>query len=125
MRAFGLAAALAALASPVLASPGGDLFNDNCAACHQQSGKGVPGAFPALAGDKFVLGPPAPVIATVLNGRGGMPAFKAEFSDVQLSQILTYVRTSWGNKAGPVAPGMVAAARAQSSAAVKKGLQAH
>lgn len=87
------------------------LFNQNCAACHQATGKGVPGAFPALAGNAFVQGPAAPVAATVLNGRGAMPSFGAELSDAQIAAVLTYVRSSWGNHASAVSPALVAGAR--------------
>ncbi len=30
---------------------------ENCSACHQPTGLGIPGAFPALKGDKIVLRP--------------------------------------------------------------------
>jgi mono/diheme cytochrome c family protein len=127
--AYRLAAlALAAgVAVPALAlADGKSLFNDNCSACHQVTGKGVKGAFPALAGSPFVQGDPKIVVATVLNGRAGMPAFKDDLSDADLSAILTYVRASWGNTAKAVAPKDVAAARLAAKAGAKaRGLQAH
>ena len=102
------------------------LFNDNCSACHQTTGKGVKGAFPALAGDPFVQGDPGPMMGTVLAGRAGMPAFKDDLSDLELASLLTYVRTSWGNKGKPVSASDVAAARAKINAAKKpRNLQAH
>lgn len=102
------------------------LFNDNCSACHQTTGKGVKGAFPALAGDPFVQGDPAPVMATVLAGRAGMPSFKDDINDADLASILTYVRTSWGNKGKPLTPADIAAARAKLKAGKKPpSLQAH
>jgi cytochrome c6 len=75
------------------------LFMKNCAACHQASGKGIPGAFPALAGSKFVTGDHAEVAAVLLKGRGGMPDFSENISDADMAAILTYVRASWGNRA--------------------------
>ncbi len=87
------------------------VFSDNCAACHQEDGKGIEGAFPALAGDKFVLGPPTDAIHVVLDGRAGMPTFKADLTDAQIAAALTYVRTSWGNMAAPVRVAEVAALR--------------
>jgi mono/diheme cytochrome c family protein len=108
------------------ATLGETTFQENCSACHQKTGLGVKGAFPALAGDKFVMGPIPPLAATVLNGRGGMPTFKSELSDAQIAAALTYVRSSWGNKAKPVTPAEVAAARkATGAASVAKGLQMH
>jgi len=116
-----LAAAGAASAQP----SGQDQFLANCSACHQPTGKGIPGAFPALAGDPFVQGDAAKVLTTVLNGRGGMPTFKAELSNDEIAAILTFVRSAWGNQGGPVTPAMVAAARGGSDAAARRGLQAH
>lgn len=123
--ALGLAAAFGLAAAAHAATPQ-SLFNDNCSACHQTSGKGVKGAFPALAGDPFVQGDAGPMLATVLAGRAGMPAFKDEIGDADLASIVTYVRTSWGNKGKPVAPADVAAARAKLKAGKKPAsLQAH
>lgn len=120
-------ALVAGVAAPALAlADGKSLFNDNCSACHQVTGKGVKGAFPALAGSPFVQGDPKIVVATVLNGRAGMPAFKDDLSDADLSAILTYVRSSWGNRAPGVSPGDVVKARAAAKAGAKaRGLQAH
>ena len=106
------AAALIVSASPALAAlPGEQGYIDNCSACHQRTGLGIPGAFPALKGSQVANGPPTGVAATVLYGRGGMPAFKDSLTDAQLSQITSYVRVSWGNKAGQIPPMMFAKAR--------------
>jgi mono/diheme cytochrome c family protein len=120
-------ALVTAVAVPALAlADGKSLFADNCSACHQVTGKGVKGAFPALAGSAFVQGDPKIVMTTVLNGRAGMPAFKDDLNDADLAAILTYVRSSWGNKAAAVAPKDVAAARVAAKAGAKsRGLQAH
>lgn len=118
--------AVSAVASTAFAATPQSLFNDNCSACHQTSGKGVKGAFPALAGDAFVQGDAAPLTATVLAGRAGMPAFKDDLNDADLSAILTYVRTAWGNTGKPVTAADVAAARAKLKSAKKPAsLQAH
>jgi len=89
-------------AAPARAQAGADgkaLFLKNCAACHQASGKGIPGAFPALAGNKFVTGDHGEVAGVLLKGRGGMPDFSETISDRDMAAILTYVRGDWGNKA--------------------------
>ncbi len=84
-----------------LVAAGEKIFAANCAACHQASGKGVPGAFPALDGSKIVNGPKADQIALVLNGKPGtaMVAWKG-LSDADLAAVITYTRNSWGNKTG-------------------------
>lgn len=124
LAALALAAGLTVPA--IAAADGKSLFMDNCSACHQATGKGVKGAFPALDGSPLVKGPPKVVITTVLNGRAGMPAFKDDLSDADLAAILTYVRGSWSNKATGVKPTDVAAARVAAKAqANARGLQAH
>jgi mono/diheme cytochrome c family protein len=108
------------------ASAGQTLFETNCSACHRPTGQGVPGAFPALAGNPFVQGDRDKVIATVLGGRGGMPVFGNDIGDADLAAILSYVRTSWGNAASLVSPDAVAAVRSQTGAqSADAGLQAH
>lgn len=118
---------VAGVAVPALAlADGKSQYMDNCSACHQATGKGVKGAFPALAGSKLVLGDTKVLTTTVLNGRAGMPAFKDDLTDPDLAAILTYVRASWGNKASALKPLDVAKARAAAKAGAKtRGLQAH
>jgi len=118
--------AASAVCAPALAATPSALYNANCSACHQTTGKGVKGAFPALAASPLVQGDAAPLAATVLAGRAGMPAFKDDLSDLQLASVLTYVRTSWGNKGKPVSASDVAAARAKLKTTRKSNsLQAH
>lgn len=112
-------------ATPAVASPAADTllaqgeqtYNNLCIACHRPGGMGVKGIFPTLAGDPFVkVDDPSVVIATVLNGRGGMPRFGGSFNDEQIAAIVTYIRASWGNDASAVTPEQVAAIRAYYSA---------
>ena len=108
------AAALAACAglSHADTMDGKSLFAKNCAACHQPTGKGIPGAFPALAGNAFVQGAPGDVATVLLKGRGGMPDFSGSLDDDEIAQVLTYVRSSWGNSAPPVSGQDVGGTRA-------------
>lgn len=104
---------------------GAALFAANCAACHQPEGQGIPGAFPALAGDKFVVGDPKPVVLTLLNGRGGMPTFRDDLKDDQLAAIISYVRASWGNAAAPIDAASFASLRAGEKTASDRPIPAH
>ena len=115
---------MAASPATAAAADGQALFLSNCSACHQATGLGVPGAFPALAGDKFVMGDGKTVAHVVLFGRGGMPAFKGDLGDADIAAILTYVRSAWGSKAGPLTPDAVAAVRGGAPPPVHT-LQAH
>ncbi|MBP7651385.1 MAG: cytochrome c, partial [Phenylobacterium sp.] len=63
-----LAVALGLCAAPAVAADGKELYLDNCAACHQPTGKGIPGAFPALAGSKVAQGDPKEPITRLLKG---------------------------------------------------------
>ena len=116
------------LAGPVQAAdPAGEgLFVANCSACHQRNGQGVPQAFPALAGDALVQDDPRRIAAVLLNGRGGMPAFKSQLTDEQIAAVASYVRGAWGNHADPVPASLIAAARTEAAAlAADRSLQAH
>ncbi len=97
-----------------LQTRGEKVFQANCVACHQANGKGVPGAFPALAGSPVVLGPHAGQVDVVMHGRPGtaMASFK-QLSDVEMAAVITYTRHAWGNDAkdGLVQPAEIAVAR--------------
>lgn len=127
----GPAAASTAAAAPVAAggyaydaAKGKALFEANCAACHQASGEGVPGAFPPLKGNAAVdSDDPTLHLHTVLRGASGvvigsvkyssvMPPFAGQLSDDDIANIANYERSSWGNHAKPVTPAEVAALRA-------------
>ena len=84
-----------------LVTHGAEVFNANCAACHQPTGTGnaAMGA-PPLVADKVVMGPKKQQIDVVLNGQnnGKMPPWK-HLSDVDIASVVSYTRNSWGNKA--------------------------
>jgi mono/diheme cytochrome c family protein len=96
------------------ASPGARLYGTHCAECHGDQGEGVRGIYPALAGSRTVsMQTPANLVHVVLEGGFppatagnprpfGMPPFATVLSDDEVAQVLTFVRTSWGNQAAPV-----------------------
>ena len=108
---FALALVGGAAAAQTPPDNGAALFKQNCSACHQPSGQGIPGAFPALAGNAFVQGDPKAVAHVLLNGRGGMPNFREDLTNEQIAAVLTYVRQAWGNHAPPVDVAAVASAQ--------------
>ncbi len=82
---------------------GQPLYEQNCASCHQTDGSGQPGNVPRLAGNPIVtLEDPIPSITVVVQGKGSMPAFGDQLNDVQIADILSYIRNSWGNQAPAV-----------------------
>lgn len=107
------------------AAKGQALFTANCAACHQATGEGLPGAFPPLKGNAAVNdADPTTHIHVVLHGlQGGnvggvtysspMPPFADTLSDADIADIISYERSSWGNHGVPVTAQQVAAERAK------------
>ncbi|WHZ11389.1 MAG: Cytochrome c oxidase (cbb3-type) subunit CcoO [Burkholderiaceae bacterium] len=107
------------------AARGQALFTSSCAACHQATGEGIPGAFPPLKGNGAVNDADATLhIHTVLFGAhgvtiggvaygGAMPPFGGQLSDADIATIIDYERSSWGNHAKQVTPAEVAAVRAK------------
>ncbi|NMM38896.1 MAG: cytochrome c oxidase subunit II [Glaciimonas sp.] len=91
---------------------GAQVYATNCIACHQATGKGVPGAFPALDGSVVVAGPKIDQIKLVLSGKNAMPSWKM-LSDTDIAAAITYTRNNWSNKAQEniVQPAEVLAAR--------------
>jgi cytochrome c oxidase subunit 2 len=97
-----------------LKARGEKVYRANCVACHQASGQGVKGAFPALDGSAIANGAKGRHIEIVLNGRPGtaMAPFGKQLSDTDIAAAITYERNSWGNKTGDVIqPSEVKAAR--------------
>jgi nitrite reductase (NO-forming) len=100
---------------------GADVFANNCQACHQASGEGVPDAFPPLAKSDYLNGDKIRAIKTVTGGletklmvnghefNGVMPAWS--LSDEDIADVLTYVYNTWGNSGLEVTPEEVKAYR--------------
>ncbi|MFQ6005357.1 MAG: cytochrome D1 domain-containing protein [Woeseia sp.] len=105
----------------VLAS-GEAVFLEHCSACHQDSGQGLPGAFPPLAGSDYLMGDRKQVLTAALFGLTGpitvngqdydgvMPSM-GYLTDNELAAALTYVFNSWGNSGAAVSVEEVAALR--------------
>jgi mono/diheme cytochrome c family protein len=116
-------AAVAAGGAAAGAPNGAELFT-RCAACHQATGLGVPGAYPPLAGSEWLLNNPEVPIRIVLHGLQGditvkntkfnnsMTPFGDQLSDAEIAAIITYERSSWGNAASKITAEQVASVRA-------------
>jgi mono/diheme cytochrome c family protein len=93
-----------------------------CGACHQADGNGVPGMNPPLSKTEWVLGDKARLINVVLKGltepieineesyNAIMPA-QDYLSDVEIANVLTYIRNNFGNKASAISADEVKAQR--------------
>lgn len=81
-------------------SSGKELYASlGCAGCHSSEGAG--GIGPALDGNP-ALADSAFVVATIRDGREGMPAFGGLLQEHDLVLLASYVRTAWSNDYGPV-----------------------
>lgn len=97
-----------------LTNKGEKVYATHCASCHQASGMGVPGAFPALKGSKIATGDKAAHINIVMNGKPGtaMAAYASQLSDTELAAVVTYERNAWENRTGDmVQPSEITALR--------------
>jgi ubiquinol-cytochrome c reductase cytochrome b subunit len=110
----------AAPSGATAAGPGAKIYAANCSSCHGANGAGMPGAFPPLAGNAYVTGAAKPVMHTLLYGLNGpikvgeagfngqMPAWKGTLSNADIANVVTFIRSSWGNKAAAVTEADVA-----------------
>ena len=110
--AFGLAfviapAAVAQPGSEQRPEQGQQLYMQNCALCHQESGAGHPPTFPALnANDR--LGAPARIVRSISAGWRRMPPFPALTAE-EVSSLANYIRNAWANDFGSVTTAEVTA----------------
>jgi mono/diheme cytochrome c family protein len=103
-----------ATAASAVAMRGAKVYEQHCAQCHGDRGEGVPGAYPALAGNRAVTLPHTANLVQVLLHGGyppatagnprpyGMPPYVLTLDDRDIAAVLTYVRGSWGNTAPEV-----------------------
>lgn len=94
-------------------SPGKSLYDQHCRACHQANAKGAPGMIPPLTGTDWVTGDKDRLINVILKGlnetieingetyQNAMPAMNY-LSDGDIAQILTFVRSNFGNDASAI-----------------------
>ena len=93
------------------------VYTQNCLACHQATGAGIPNAFPPLANSDYLNADPHRAIDVVKFGLTGeikvngnvynsaMP--KQNISDEDIASVLTYIYNNWGNNKTEVTTEMV------------------
>ena len=108
----------------LFSSRGGLGYTQFCADCHRPNGGGVKGMFPPLNGNPGIIAAnPASLLHITLTGWATpqteahprvyrMPGF-ARLSDGEIAEILSFVRSSWGNQASAISTAQVAAMRKQ------------
>jgi mono/diheme cytochrome c family protein len=98
----------------LLVSLGKPIYDRQCSSCHGATGLGMPPHYPPLAGNQSIqMVSAVNPIRMVLNGGFppgtagnpmpyGMPPFAQRLSDDEVAAVVTYIRTSWGNRGEPV-----------------------
>jgi mono/diheme cytochrome c family protein len=133
LKVIGLIVALVVISIPFLAlqqpsfdlkasiTRGKEIYAIQCMSCHQENGEGIEGAFPPLAKSDYLMADKKRSVTQVLKGltgeikvngktyNGDMPAL--DLTDEEVSDVLNYVRNSWGNKGDAVKPTDVKALR--------------
>ncbi len=116
--------AASTIPTKLFSTRGGLGYVQFCVDCHRQDGAGVKEIFPSLAQNPSVASAdPATLLHITLTGWKTaqtaahprvytMPAF-SRLSDQELAEILSFVRESWGNNAGPIKASQVKKLRGQ------------
>ena len=102
---------------------GKEVYVLSCQNCHMEDGQGTPEINPPLADADYLKKPADTSIEVILSGQSGEVvvngqkyniAMRAQeyLTDIQIADVLNYVRNSWGNKIpGAIAPEMVKSLR--------------
>src|SRR5262249_39490867 len=99
------------------------VYNSQCVTCHQEKGDGIKDVYPPLAKSDYLMADKARSIGIVVNGASGEivvngmkydgEMLSVDLPDEQVSDVLNYVRNSWGNKGDQVKPEEIAPLRKQ------------
>jgi mono/diheme cytochrome c family protein len=100
---------------------GKDIYSAQCTSCHQDQGEGIEDVYPPLAKSNYLMADKNRSIRQILYGATGEmevngKKFNSEMSgfdltDEQVSDLLNYIRNSWGNKGKAIIPEEVKAQR--------------
>lgn len=102
---------------------GKKIYGQYCLACHMADGGGVPNMNPPLSKTSYVVGDKTRLINVILNGLATgeeidgetytnvMPAHNF-LKDQEIADVLSFVRNSFGNKAGNITAAEVKVVRA-------------
>ena len=93
---------------------GEKIYRKACMDCHGEAGEGIPPHYPPLSGNRaLTMDEAVNPIRIVLNGGFapgtsgnprpyGMPPFSHSLNDLEVAQVVSYLRSAWGNNAPPV-----------------------
>ena len=93
---------------------GQEIYISNCISCHMEKGEGLEGVYPPLAKSDYLMADKKRSIIQIIKGvsgpmkvngidyNGEMAAI--DLTDQEVSDVLNYVRNSFGNKGAAVMP---------------------
>jgi len=100
---------------------GKDIYTAQCLSCHLEQGEGIEGVYPPLAKSDYLMVDKKRSITQVLYGLTGEIKVKGvtydgvmtgyDLTDEEVSDVLNYIRNSFGNKGAAVTPEEVKASR--------------
>ncbi len=100
---------------------GKDVYTTYCTSCHMEQGEGIDEVYPPLAKSDYMMADKKRSIQQILKGVSGEIKVKGkiynsempgqDLSDQEVSDVLNYVRNSFGNKGDAVTPEQVKAGR--------------
>ncbi len=100
---------------------GREVYVSYCISCHLDQGEGIEGVYPPLAKSDYLMADKNRAVRQVLYGATGemvvngkkynMEMTGVDLTDTDASDVVNYIRNSFGNKGGAVTPAEVAALR--------------
>lgn len=101
---------------------GKDVYTAQCMSCHMEQGEGIENVYPPVAKSDYLMADKKRSIDQVLHGVTGQIKVKGVtydgvmtgfemLSDQEVSDVLNYIRNSFGNKGAAVTPEEVKASR--------------
>lgn len=100
---------------------GRETYITYCLSCHLDQGEGIEGIYPPLAKSDYLMADKNRAVRQILYGVNGEMVVNGktysgemtgvELSDQEVSDVVNYIRNSFGNKGGAMTPQQVAALR--------------
>jgi len=100
---------------------GREVYGSYCITCHMEKGEGIEGVYPPVAKSDYLMADKKRSINITLKGLTGeikvngvtynADMTSADLNDQEVSDVLNYIRNSFGNKGEPVKPEEVKALR--------------
>jgi nitrite reductase (NO-forming) len=93
---------------------GKEIYNTYCMSCHQELGEGIEGLYPPLAKSDYLMADKNRSILQVLKGATGEMTVNGKVYNMEMtgfdlsveetSDVLNYIRNSFGNKGDAITP---------------------